>query len=140
MGRLAPREQPERRLAPYEQPESSGWPTWVGKLPIGALSVGIASTVLIVLRLLLVARFNPTTAYGILQASGTANVIVGTVMSLLPVIAIIAGSSLALIIVFWESHEPNPVAEFTVWVSAVVLVFIIEGYSDHSVEVQANYR
>lgn len=79
---------------------------------------------LVALRLLSVARFNPETAYGILQASGTGDVIIGTVISLIPSIAIIAGSALSLGLIFSRSRKPSATAEFAVWISIFVLILI----------------
>jgi hypothetical protein len=89
------------------------------------LAVGVASTVLVALRLLSVADFNPATAYGIVQSSGTANVIIGTVISLVPSIAIIAASGLVVYLVFYPRSKPlSPAAELAVWTSMTMLVLI----------------
>jgi hypothetical protein len=90
---------------------------------LGALSIAAASTVLIALRLLSAADFNPATAYGIIQASGTANVIIGTVISLIPSIAIIAASGLILYVVF-SPHKLSLAAELAAWTSMSILFLI----------------
>ena len=69
---------------------------WTNNLHVAALVFGGESTILIALRLLSVAKANPETAYGILQAGGTTNVIIGTVLSLIPSIALIGASYLAV--------------------------------------------
>ena len=68
---------------------------WANNLHIGALVFGGVSSILVVLRLLSVAKANPETAYGILQAGGTTDVIIGTVLSLIPSIALIGSPRLS---------------------------------------------
>lgn len=63
----------------HETNHAQQW-NWRGNLP---LIIGSVSTFVIVMRLLSVAAFEPETAYGILQASGTATIIIGTIISLL---------------------------------------------------------
>src|SRR6516162_5323714 len=88
------------------------------EISLGALAVGVASTVLVALRLLSVADFNPATAYGIVQSSGTANVIIGTVISLVPSIAIIAASGLVVYLAFYpHPRKLSAPAELAVWAS-----------------------
>jgi len=94
------------------------------EISLGALAVGVASTVLVALRLLSVADFNPATAYGIVQSSGTANVIIGTVISLIPSIAIIAASGLIVYLVFYPHDKLSAAAELAVWTSMSMLVLI----------------
>ena len=95
------------------------------EISLGALAVGVASTVLVALRLLSVADFNPATAYGIIQSSGTANVIIGTVISLIPSIAIITASGLIVYLVFYpRDTKLSPAAELAVWTSMSMLVLI----------------
>jgi hypothetical protein len=93
-------------------------------LHVGALALGAASTLIVALRLLSVARLNPQTADGILQASGTANVIIGTVISLIPSIALIAGACLALNETFRRSDKPGLLGEFVIWASIIALIVI----------------
>ena len=93
-------------------------------LHVDALIFGAASTILVALRLLSFARFNPETAFGILQASGTGTVLIGTVISLIPSIAITAASCLALRQIFTPSREDNPAIELLIWASIFVLVLI----------------
>lgn len=50
------------------------------------LIVGGATSVMVALKLLAVANWNPTTAFGILSASGTANVLTGTILAVLPLL------------------------------------------------------
>jgi hypothetical protein len=80
--------------------------------------------VLIALRLLSAADFNPATAYGIIQSSGTANVLIGTVISLIPSIAIIAASGLIVYLIFYPHPKLTPAAELAVWTSMSLLVLI----------------
>lgn len=123
-------------------PERSDSATSSSNLHIGALIFGGASTILVALRLLSVARFNPETAYGILQASGTATVLIGTVISVIPSIAIIAASCLAVREIFKNVHPSgaapavgaadaagtapaaDPVAKFATWASIFTLALI----------------
>jgi hypothetical protein len=99
---------------------------------IGALVFGGVSTILIALRLLSVAKANPETAYGILQATGTTNVIIGTVLSLIPSIALIGASCLVLSRIFAKSPnspelgqpELGQAAELGVWTSICALFLI----------------
>jgi hypothetical protein len=100
---------------------------WANNLHIGALVFGGVSTILIALRLLSVAKANPETAYGILQASGTTNVIIGTVLSLIPSIALIGASCLVLSRIFAKfskSPELDQAAELGVWTSICALFLI----------------
>jgi Ca2+/Na+ antiporter len=87
-------------------------------------SLGAASTVLVALRLISVAKFNPETAYGILQASGTGNVIIGTLISLIPSIAIIVALYLISMRVLSKSAQTTPEAEFTRWTLIFMLALI----------------
>ena len=96
----------------------------MSNLHLGALVFGAGSTVLVALRLISVARFNPETAYGILQASGTGNVIIGTVISLIPSIAIIVALSLILVRVLSRSPKTDPRAEFARWMLVFLLALI----------------
>ena len=107
---------------PQKKSASSG--SWMSNLHLGALGLGAASTVLVALRLLSVARLNPETAYGILQAGGTGNVLIGTVMSLVPSIAIIGGLYLVLARVFSRAGKPNPLVEFARWTVVFALLII----------------
>ena len=61
--------------------------------------VGAASTICVILRLLSVARFNAQTTYQILQNQSTTNIIIGTLIALLPTICIIivVASTFALV-------------------------------------------
>ena len=103
--------------------DTSSWPS-IGNLRLGPLaSLGVASTVLVALRLISVAKFHPETAYGILQASGTGNVIIGTVISLIPSIAIIV----ALYLISMRILLPvktTPEAEFARWTVIFMLALI----------------
>ena len=94
------------------------------EIPLGALAVGIASTVLVALRLLSVADFNPATAYGIVQSSGTGNVLIGTVISLVPSMAIITVSGLIVYLIFYPHPKLSAAAELAVWASMSMLVLI----------------
>jgi hypothetical protein len=87
-------------------------------------SLGAASTVLVALRLISVAKFNPETAYGILQASGTGNVIIGTLISLIPSIAIIVALYLISMRALSPSVRTTPEAEFTRWTLIFMLALI----------------
>src|SRR5579859_1936597 len=122
--------------AVVREPERSRSATSSSNLHIGALIFGAASTILVALRLLSVARFNPETAYGILQASGTATVLIGTVISLIPSIAIISASCLALMQIFkgiraagpdpeaGAAPEADPIINFAIWASIFILALI----------------
>lgn len=92
---------------------------------LGALSVGAASTVLVALRLLSVAKFNLETAYGILQATGTGNVVMGTVISLIPSIAI--GAALCLVFYMIFRRPDSIAAEFglIVIVGSLILIALL---------------
>jgi hypothetical protein len=105
-------------------PDRTVLPDWVTKLKIGTLTAGAVSTVLVALRLLSVAKFNPETAYGILQSSGTSDILIGTVMSVLPSVAIIAGSCLVLARIFLVPNHLKPPAEFAAWASIAILAGI----------------
>jgi hypothetical protein len=94
------------------------------EISLGALALGLASTVLIALRLLSAADFNPATAYGIVQSSGTANVLIGTVISLIPSMAIIMASGLIVYLIFYPHPKLGPAAELAVWASMSILVLI----------------
>ena len=54
------------------------------------LLIGGVSTLFISIRILSMANFNPQTAYGILQAGGTAAVIIGAILSIIGTIALLA--------------------------------------------------
>jgi hypothetical protein len=102
--------------------EGSGLPEWARNLRLGALSVGAASTVLVALRLLSVAKFNLETAYGILQATGTGNVVMGTVISVIPSIAIGVALCLAFYMILQGSGSIG--VEFALVVTMVALILI----------------
>jgi hypothetical protein len=111
-------------FAPAREAGYSGWPN---SLHAAALLVGGVSTILVALRLLSVAKANPETAYGILQAGGTANVIIGTVLSLIPSIALIAASYLALGQIwakFTNSRKLTQLEELGIWASICALFLI----------------
>jgi hypothetical protein len=105
---------------------------WTNNLHVAALVFGGESTILIALRLLSVAKANPETAYGILQAGGTTNVIIGTVLSLIPSIALIGASYLAVGRIwakfpdskFPDSSKPTQAEELGIWTSICALVLI----------------
>jgi hypothetical protein len=105
---------------------------WANSLHVGALIFGGVSTILIALRLLSVAKANPETAYGILQAGGTTNVIIGTVLSLIPSIALIGASYLALGRIwakfpdskFPDSSKLTQAEELGIWTSICALFLI----------------
>ena len=56
------------------------WNRWKEHIP---LLVGGATTIFLAMRLLGVARYDPETAYGILQAGGTTAIVLGAVISLI---------------------------------------------------------
>jgi hypothetical protein len=114
--------QPPEGGSPVNSQPPEGGPSTLAS-HAGALSIAAASTVLIALRLLSAADFNPATAYGIVQASGTGNVLIGTVISLIPSIAIIAASGLILYVVFSPKKLSLP-AELAAWASMSLLVLI----------------
>jgi len=109
---------------PGRRPKDTGSTSSISDLHLGALALGAGSTVLVALRLISVAKFNPETAYAILQASGTGNVIIGTVISLIPSIAIIAALYLILARVLSQSHQTTPQAEFARWTLIFMLALI----------------
>ena len=109
---------------PDQRPKDTSPTSLMSNLHLGALVFGAGSTVLVALRLISVARFNPETAYGILQASGTGNVIIGTVISLIPSIAIIVALSLILVRVLSRSPKTDPRAEFARWMLVFLLALI----------------
>jgi Putative Ig domain len=96
----------------------------ISNLHLGALALGAASTVLVALRLISVAKFNPETAYAILQASGTGNVIIGTVISLIPSIAIIVALYVISARVLSQSPQTDPQAELARWTLIFMLALI----------------
>ena len=104
----------------------------VNNLHVTALIFGGVSTILVALRLLVVAKANPETAYAILQTSGTANVVIGTVLSLIPSIALIGASYLAIRRIFVQfpnskladSGELNQAEELGIWTSICTLFLI----------------
>ena len=105
---------------------------WTNNLHVAALVFGGVSTILIALRLLSVAKANPETAYGILQAGGTTNVIIGTVLSLIPSIALIGASYLAVGRIwaklpdskFPDSSKLTRAEELGIWTSICALFLI----------------
>jgi hypothetical protein len=109
---------------PGQRPKDTSSTTLTSNLHLGALVFGAGSAVLVALRLISVARFNPETAYGILQASGTSNVIIGTVISLIPSIAIIVALYLILVRVLSRSPKTDPRAEFARWMLVFLLALI----------------
>jgi hypothetical protein len=68
-----------------ESSELSKAPAFDWQNHLGLL-VGIAASTLICLKLLAVAGWNSTTAFGILAASGTTNVLMGTLLAVLPLL------------------------------------------------------
>jgi hypothetical protein len=106
------------------QPGRDGPAPAANNLHIGALIFGAASTILVALRLLSLAKFNPGTAYGILQASGTSTVVIGTVISLIPSIAIVGGAYLALELLFPKPGKRTAADEFAIWASTIVLALM----------------
>ena len=111
-------------VSPDGQPKDTSSRSSISNLRLGALaSVSAATTVLVALRLISVAKFNPETAYGILQASGTGNVIIGTVISLIPSIAIIVALYLISMRVLFRP-KTTPEAEFTRWTFIFMLALI----------------
>lgn len=133
-GRLQARDasngdQPPDRPGGTGSAQQRGTGSWglANNLYKGALVFGGISTILIALRLLSAAKANPETAYGILQASGTANVIIGTVLSLIPSIALIGASCLVLDRIFSKfskSPELDQAAELGIWTSICALFLI----------------
>lgn len=110
----------------------SGSDGWLSSLHAGALIFGGVSTILIALRVISIAKANPETAYGILQASGTANIIIGTVLSLIPSIALVGASYLAVGRIwakfpdskFPDSSELSDAEELGIWTSMCALFLI----------------
>jgi hypothetical protein len=116
---------------------SGGWAGtgsggWANTLHGGALIFGGVSTILVALRLLSAANANPETAYGILQAGGTSDVIIGTVLSLIPSIALIGASYLALGRIwakfpdskFPDSGKLTQAEELGIWTSICALFLV----------------
>jgi hypothetical protein len=92
---------------------------WKEHLP---LLIGLASTLLVALRLLAVAGFDEETAYGILQAAGTASIIVG---AFIPVIGLIAISIGVLLIMRAPTEERRGLFKSTFLVYAAGLALMI---------------
>ena len=110
-----------------EGPARKGRARWPDDLHAGALILGGVTTTLVALRLLSVAKANPETAYGILQAGGTTNVIIGTVLSLIPSIALIVASCLTLSRIWAKvssSRVLTQLEELGVWGSICTLFLI----------------
>ena len=105
---------------------------WLNNLHIGALIFGGVSTILVALRLLSIAKANPETAFAILQAGGTTNVVMGTVLSLIPSIALIGASYLAIGRIwakfsdskFPDSSKLTDAEELGIWTSMSALFLI----------------
>jgi hypothetical protein len=76
-------------------------PWWL-KVPPAAVVIGAISTVCVVARLLSVAGTNTITAYGILQAQTTTNIIIGTLIALTPLILVSVGCAAALFSIFGD--------------------------------------
>lgn len=102
-----------------------GVPQWLtglaGNTLVATIAVGLGSALLIALRLISVAKFNIETTYGILQASGTGAIVVGTVISLIPGIAITIACSSALIAIFCKLKAQT---HFLLWTAITVFTVI----------------
>lgn len=95
------------------------------------LIAGAATSLTVCLKLLAVAHWNPTTAFGILAANGTTNVLIGTLLAVLPVLYSYA-YALFLPAVQRRIKKRTPVERraaqmLETWPS-VVLVFIVPAY------------
>lgn len=116
------------------------WPNHLGLL------VGAAASTLICLKLLAVANWNSTTAFGILAASGTANVLTGTLLAVLPMLYVVLAvaaaprivqrlkrrtqveRSAALLLVGWPASLLLflvPSAQFLVIVAVAALAIVV---------------
>jgi hypothetical protein len=100
-------------------------PTWVsgmgGNALVVTLAVGLASALLIAIRLMSVAQFNIETTYGLLQAAGTGIIIVATVISLIPGIAITVAFSSAVLVIFFELESRT---YFSCWAMIVLFTLV----------------
>jgi hypothetical protein len=100
-------------------------PKWLtglaGNTLVATIAVGLGSALLIALRLISVAKFNIETTYGILQASGTGVIVVGTVIALIPGIAVTIACSSALIAIFCKL---NAQTHFLLWMAITLFAVI----------------
>lgn len=77
---------------------------WVDHVP---LIIGAATTLFVGISILSIAHFNYQTAYGILQAGGTAAVIVGAILSEIGFIAVFATLLLVLLLTLFKAEIQN---------------------------------
>ena len=123
---VQPQVSPIRNVIDPQQVEKVGMPHWLsglaGNTLVATLAVGVASALLIALRLISVAKFNIETTYGILQASGTGAVIVGTVISLIPGIAVTVALASGLVVIFYNGMDDR--IYFPLWVTIVFFSII----------------
>ncbi len=118
-----------RNVIDPRQGDKVKMPKWLsgmaGNTLVATLALGMASALLIALRLISVAKFNIETTYGILQASGTGAVIVGTVIALIPGIAVTVALTSGLVVIFYNGMDDK--IYFPLWVTIVffsVIAFV----------------
>lgn len=99
-----------------KQPPAATAPSWVSQLGqnpiVTAIVIGAGSAVLIAIRLISTGNFDIETTYGILQASGTGSIIVGTTISLIPGISACLAAGCALLITY---YHPRTRSSFVMW-------------------------
>jgi hypothetical protein len=93
-------------------------PQWLSNLTenpiVATLSAGLAAALLSGLEVISLARFDFETALGILQASGTGVVLVGTAMSLFPGIALTIASGCTALIMLYDLRART---HFALWLT-----------------------
>jgi hypothetical protein len=114
--------EPETPVEPVGKVSMPKWLTGLaGNTLVATAAVGLGSALLIAVRLISVAKFNIETTYGVLQASGTGAIVVGTVISLIPGIAVTIAFSSVLVVIFFKL---NTQAHFLLWVAIVLFAVI----------------
>ena len=87
------------------------------------LAIAAVPTLFITIRLLTVAGYDPETAYGILQSTGTVAVVVGTTLSLIGSVVAFGAVSCFLLyrVLRSEGNDSNTLPGLTVWAVAAIL-------------------
>lgn len=91
------------------------------------LLLGVSGSLLISVKLLAVANWNATTAFGILSAAGTSNVLVGAFLGVLPLVYLSVGLTLVSLIERWVAKKTKveKAAAGTLWVWSIILTVLI---------------